>query len=330
MASYGVKVTGVGSYAPEKVLTNKDIEKMVDTSDEWITARTGIKERHIAAPHQAASDLAFEAAKGALEMAGIEGKDLDFIVVATVLPDMPFPSTACFLQEKLGAKNAAGVDVEAGCSGFLYAFHLANALVASGAHKKVLIVAAEILSRILDWTDRSTCVLLGDGAGAVVMERAEEGDPQVLSSHVGSDGSQWDLLYMPGGGSRNPTSAQTIEDRLHFFKMNGAATFRQAVGIMEGASLRAMEEAGITMDQVDLFIPHQANYRIITALADHMNFPLEKIAVTVHKYGNTSAATVPMALDEYVRSGRIKRGDTVLIAAFGAGLTWGSAVLKWA
>jgi len=327
--SYSAKITGVGSYAPEKILTNFDLEKMMDTSDEWISTRTGIRERHIAAPEEATSDMAYHASVDALAMARLRGEDVDGILVGTVTPDMPFPSAACFLQERLGAERAAALDISAGCTGFLYALHLGASLIASGAHERLLLVGAETTSRMLDWSDRSTAVLLGDGAGAVVMERARDGDPTVYSTHIGADGRLWELLHMPAGGSRHPASADTVREHLHSFKMRGNSTFKQAVEIMEGASERALEKAGLTLDDIDVVIPHQANLRIIKALANRMEIPEEKVAVIVDRYGNTSSATCPMALADLAREGRVKRGDKILMVSFGAGLTWGAAVFGW-
>lgn len=327
--AHPAKITGVGAYAPKKILTNFDLEKMMDTSDEWITTRTGIRERHIAAPEEATSDMAYHAAADALAMAGYEGSDIDGIVVGTVTPDMPFPSAACFLQEKLGAKNAGAFDIGAGCTGFLYTVHIGQSLIASGAHRRLLLVGAETTSRMLDWSDRSTAVLLGDGAGAVVMERAEAGEPSVLATHIGADGGLWELLHMPGGGSRHPATEASVRDRLHYFKMRGNSTFKQAVEIMEGAAVRALEKAGLDLADIDLVIPHQANLRIIRALGTRMGIPEEKVAVTVDRYGNTSSATCPMALRDLVGEGRVHRGDKILMVSFGAGLTWGAAVFEW-
>ncbi|MHB1843103.1 MAG: beta-ketoacyl-ACP synthase III [Sulfobacillus sp.] len=324
-----VRVLGIGAYVPERILTNHDLEKMVDTTNEWIVSRTGIKERHVAADGEATSDLAYRAACQVMERTGVSADQIDFIVVATVTADMQFPSVACLLQDRLGAHRAGAVDVAAGCTGFLYAFHLARSLVASGVQKRVLVVAAECLSRMLDWTDRSTCVLLGDGAGAVILEAAADGVEGVLSSHLGSDGGLWDLLYFPGGGSRNPTSHQTVDQGLHFFKMNGQATFKQACGVMERACQQALDEAGVSLDQIDLVVPHQANLRILNQLSERMGIPPGKMAVTIDRYGNTSAASVPMALNDYYQEGHLKPGDLVLIVSFGAGLTWGAAVFRW-
>ncbi len=324
-----VRVRGIGAYAPKRVLTNHDLEQMVDTSDEWIQSRTGIKERRMAAPEEATSDLAYAAARQVMERTGVTAMDLDFIVVATVTGDMQFPSVACLLQDRLGAKQAGAVDVAAGCTGFLYAFHLARTLVASGVHKRVLVVAAEVLTRMLDWTDRTTCVLLGDGAGAVILEAAAEGEEGVLSSHLGSDGSLWDLLYFPAGGSRTPTTPETVDQRLHFFKMNGQATFKQACGVMERACQQALEDAGLSLAEIDLVVPHQANLRILNQLSERMGISAEKMVVTIDRYGNTSAASVPMALNDAYEQGRLKPGQLVLMVSFGAGLTWGAAVFRW-
>lgn len=324
-----VKVTGVGSYAPAKVLTNTDLEKMMDTSDEWITTRTGIRERHITAADEATSDMALAAARQALAMGGVRAEDVGYIVVGTVTPDMPFPSAACLVQDHLGAKNAGAMDVGAGCTGFLYAFQTGVALVASGMHDKVLVIGADTLSRILDWTDRSTAVLLGDGAGAVVLERARKDEPHVMSTYTGSDGSLWELLHMPAGGSRLRASAETVEKGLHSFKMRGNSTFRQAVEIMGEACQKALDDAGLSLSDIDFVIPHQANLRIINALASRLDIPDDKLVITVDRYGNTSAAACPMALSDVVKEGRVKRGDTILMVSFGAGLTWGATVFGW-
>jgi 3-oxoacyl-[acyl-carrier-protein] synthase-3 len=322
------RIISTGSYLPEKVLTNYDLEKMVDTSDEWIIERTGIKERRIADDSQAASDLAYEASKIALERAGLKADDIDLIIVATVTGDMPFPSTACILQDKLGAVNAVGFDINATCSGFLYSLYIADSLIKSRMHKRVLIVGAEVLSRITDWEDRNTCVIFGDGAGAVIIEPTEE-DRGILSLHINSDGRMWELLHMPGGGSKNPASIDTIKKKLHYIKMKGNETFKVAVRTLEDLAIKTLDENKLDSSMLSLLIPHQANLRIIQATADRIGIPMDKVVVNLDRYGNTSAASIPIALDEAVRTGRIKDGDYILLEAFGGGFTWASALIRW-
>lgn len=322
------RLSGTGSYVPERVLTNHDLEKMVDTSDEWITGRTGIRERHISRPDQSVSDLAFEASKKALVAADTDPKELELIIVATATPDMTFPSTGCFLQEKLGAKNAAAFDLSAACSGFLYSLSVANSFIQSGTYRKILVVGAEMLSKITDWNDRTTCVLFGDGAGAVVVEPSGDGHG-ILSVNMRSDGAFSELLMLQGGGSRYPASHETVDQGLHFIKMKGNETFKVAVKSMEAIAIETLERHGVQKSQLSLLIPHQANMRIIQAIANRLDLPADKVYVNLEKYGNTSAASIPIALDEAVREGRIKRGDYVMLVAFGGGLTWASALIKW-
>jgi len=322
------RIIATGSYLPERKLLNDDLKKMVDTSDEWIRERTGISERRIADKGQAASDLAYEASKIALERAGLGPEDIDVIVVATVTGDMPFPATACFLQDKLGARNAVGFDVNAACSGFLYALYVADAFLKSGMHKRALVVGTEVLSKFTDWDDRTTCVLFGDGAGAVVVEQTDE-DRGILSMHINSDGRMWDLIHVPGGGSRNPASTETIARKLHYIKMKGNETFKVAVRTLEELAVKTLEENNMGSSQLSLLVPHQANLRIIQATADRLKIPLEKVIINLDKYGNTSAASIPIALDEAVVSGRVKDGDYLLLEAFGGGLTWASALIQW-
>jgi len=324
----GAGIVGTGSYAPEKVLTNSDLEKMVDTSDEWIVTRSGIRERRIVADDQAASDLAFEAAKRALDSAGITPEKIDLIICATITGDMPFPSTSCLLQDMLGAKNAAAFDLQAGCSGWVYSLSTGAQFVRNGTYDHILVVGVDILSRFTDWTDRSTCVLFGDAAGAVVLGPTAPGTG-VLSAHLGADGSGRELLKMDGGGSRLPPSEETVRKGQHLIRMEGREVFKFAVRIMGEASIKALEMCGLTPEDVDLFVPHQANIRIIEAAAARLNLPPEKVFLNVEKYGNTSAASIPVALDEAYRSGRIKDGAVVVCVGFGAGLTWAAAVLKW-
>jgi 3-oxoacyl-[acyl-carrier-protein] synthase-3 len=301
---------------------------MVDTSDEWILERTGIRERRIADESQAASDLAYEASKQAIERAGLKADDIDMIIVATVTGDMPFPSTACFLQNRLGATNAVGFDINAACSGFLYALYIADSFVRTGAHRRILVVGTEVLSKVTDWEDRTTCVIFGDGAGAVIVEATDK-DRGILSMHINSDGRMWELIHLPGGGSRNPASVNTIEKRLHYIKMKGNETFKVAVRTLEDLVVKTLEENNLDPSQLSLLIPHQANLRIIQATADRLKMPMEKVIVNLDRYGNTSAASIPIALDEALVSGKIKDGDYVLLEAFGGGLTWASALIKW-
>jgi 3-oxoacyl-[acyl-carrier-protein] synthase-3 len=322
------KIISTGSFLPEKVLTNKDLEHMVDTSDEWITERTGIKERRIAHENESASDLACEASKEALKAAGMKPDDLDLIIVATMSADMPFPSTACILQKKIGAHNAVGFDINAACSGFLYGLHVADGFIKAGLHKRILLVGAEVLSKFTDWKDRNTCVLFGDGAGAVVVE-AREGGNGIMSTHINSDGNMWELLYIPGGGSKYPTSPETIKNGLHYIKMKGNEVFKHAVRTLGELVVKTLEENHLSSSQLSLLIPHQANTRIIQATADRIGIPMDKVIMNLSRVGNTSAASIPIALDEAVKSGKVKDGDYILLEAFGGGFTWASALIKW-
>jgi len=322
------RIISVGSYLPERILSNFDLEKMVDTSDEWITERTGIKERRIADESQAASDLAFEASKIALERAGLNAGEIDMIIVATITGDMPFPSTACFLQNRLGASRAVGFDINATCSGFLYALYIADVFIRSGMHRKILVVGAEVLSKVTDWKDRTTCVIFGDGAGAAIVESTSE-DRGILSMSINSDGSLWELINIPGGGSRNPASTDTLKKGLHSIRMKGNETFKVAVRTLEDVALKTLADNNLDPSQLSLLVPHQANLRIIQATAERLNLPMEKVFVNLERYGNTSAASIPIALDEALTSGRIKDGDYILLEAFGGGLTWASALIKW-
>ncbi len=322
-----VRFLGTGSLAPEKILTNLDLEKLVDTSDEWIQTRTGIRERRIVEPDIATSDIAYEASLKALESAGVDAGDLDGIIVGTVTPDYLFPSTACILQSRLGAKKAFAFDLLAGCSGFLYALQAGKGIIGCGDAKKLLIIGAETLSKITDFEDRSTCILFGDGAGAAVISASDT--PGILSICLGANGSEWELLYMPGGGSRMPPSEESIKNKCHFLKMKGKEVFKEAVKALESSSLEAIKMADITPEEIDLFIPHQANLRILEAVRKRIGLPEEKVFCNLDRYGNTSSASVPLALDEAVRGGRVKKGDTILISVFGAGFTWGAAVIRW-
>ena len=323
-----VEIVGTGSSAPEKVLTNFDLEKMVDTSDEWIRTRTGIRERRVADKETATSDMAAQAARRALEDAGMGAEELEMIIVGTVTPDMNFPSTACLVQDKIGAKRAAVLDISAGCSGFIYGLSLARGLIDIGEYSTVLVIGAETLTKILDWEDRNTCVLFGDGAGAAILHTGDKGRG-ILATYLGGDGSLGTLLALPAGGSRLPASHQTVEERLHYIKMAGNEVFKSAVRAMGNSAIVALEKAGLSNQDVDLLIPHQANLRIIQATAKRIDLPMEKVYVNLDRYGNTSAASIPIALDEARRSGLIKKGDISLLVAFGAGFTWGSVVIKW-
>lgn len=323
-----VTITGLGSCMPDRVLTNFDLEKMVDTSDEWIRTRTGIRERRIADENTATSDLAYEAAKKALAEAQLDPADLDLIIVATVTPDMLFPSTACLLQDRLGARKAAAFDLEAACSGFIYGLATGAQFIESGMYDNVLVIGAETLSKIVDWTDRSTCILLGDGAGAAVLQPSED-DRGLMAFHLGADGGGGDLLKMPAGGSRMPATVETVQDRLHYVKMSGREVFKFAVKVMGEAAQTVLEKCQLSFDDVDYYVPHQANYRIIEASARRFGIPMERVLVTIDRYGNTSSASIPVALDEAVSEGKIKPGDLVLLVAFGGGLTWGAAAMTW-
>ncbi|WP_143804172.1 beta-ketoacyl-ACP synthase III [Paenibacillus sp. FSL R7-0337] len=323
-----VGIIGTGKYVPEKVLTNSDLEKIVETNDEWIVSRTGIRERHIAAPEQATSDLAYEAALKALESAGMKAEELDLIIVATVTPDSAFPSTACILQDKLGAKNAAAFDLSAACSGFVYSLATATGFIQNGMYNNALVIGADTLSRITDYTDRNTCVLFGDGAGAVIVGEVPEGRG-FQSFDLGAEGSGGSLLNLEAGGSRLPASQQTVEDKKHFIYMNGREVFKFAVRVMGSATERVLTKAGLSKENIDLFVPHQANIRIIQSAMQRLDLPPEKVVVNVDKYANTSAASIPLALVEAAEEGRMKAGDAVLMVGFGGGLTWGASVLIW-
>ena len=320
------RILGTGRFVPEKVLTNKDLEKMVDTTDEWITTRTGMKRRHIVAAGEATSDLAARALQDAAGDAGIELKELDAVIVATATPDMAFPSAACIVQQKLDLGGLPVFDISAACSGFIYASVLANSLIASGMFEKIGVVGAETLSRITDYEDRSTCVLFGDGAGAAIFGPSD-GTTGVMAAYLGADGSLSHLLNQPAGGSRLPASHETVEKKLHYLQMEGAEVFKSAVRAMESSAVKALELADITADEVDLLISHQANVRIIKATASRVKIPPERVFINVHEYGNTSAASIPIAFDEALENGRISEGSTVLMVAFGAGFTWGSLVV---
>ncbi|MEE8326908.1 MAG: beta-ketoacyl-ACP synthase III [candidate division NC10 bacterium] len=321
-------IAGTGSYLPEKIITNADLEKMVDTTDEWIVSRTGIRERRMAAPEEATSDLATNAAREALEMAEVDPADLDLIVVATLTPDHYFPSTAGFVQRNLGAVKAAAFDIEAACTGFIYALTIGDLFIRTGTYKRVLIIGAEVLTRFLDWEDRNTSVLFGDGAGAAVLVPGE-GDRGIVSTHLHSDGRMAELLYTPAGVSRMPITKEAIDQKLNTVKMQGNEVFKIAVTKLSEVVDEVLKANDLNEKDIDFLVPHQANFRIIRATARKLKLPMEKVIVTVDRHGNTSAASVPMALDVAVRSGKIVPGNRVLLEAFGGGFTWGAALVRW-
>jgi 3-oxoacyl-[acyl-carrier-protein] synthase III len=323
-----VRIASTGFYAPEKILTNADLEKMVDTTEEWIVTRTGMKERHIVAPEQATSDMVLIAARRALEKARLEPKDIDVIIVATVTPDTIFPATACWVQQGLGADHVAAFDISAACSGFLYGMITAEALIANGVARRVLLAGAETLTRFTNWEDRNTCVLFGDAAGAAVLEASPD-DSGILSRYWKADGALGTMLSLPAGGSRLPASAETVEKKLHTLHMRGNEVFKHAVRRMSEASLEVMSQAGLGKDDIDWLIPHQANIRIIEATGERLGVPKEKVYVNIHKYGNVSAATIPIALSELEGEGKLKKGDVVVMTAFGSGLTWAAVAYRW-
>lgn len=320
-------IIGLGKYLPKKRLTNRDIEKMVDTSDEWIVSRTGIKERRLAAKDEATSDMAIKAAKDALKDAGIKAEKIDLIIAATISPDMPFPSVSSIVQNAIGANHCACFDLSAACAGFVYGLVNAQQFILSGTYKNVLVIGAEKISYAVDWQDRSTCVLFGDGAGAAVVSSVKKGG--ILSTHLGCDGAGGPLLMIPAGGTRLPASHETIDNKLHYIKMQGNELFKVAVNSMADAARIALKKAGLALNDVDCFIPHQANSRIIGAVAKKLGLSEEKIYLNIDKYGNMSSASVIVAFCEAVRSGRVKKGDIVLLDVFGAGLVWGACVIKW-
>jgi 3-oxoacyl-[acyl-carrier-protein] synthase-3 len=319
---------GIGSDAPEELLTNADLEKMVDTTDQWIVERTGIRTRHIANEHTTTSTLASRASLKALEDAGVAPAEVDLIVVGTATPDMLFPSTACLVQRNIGAPNAAAFDLAAACTGFIYGINVAAGMIRNGTHDTALVIGAETLTKIVDFEDRATCVLFGDGAGAAVVRRVENGSG-IEATRIMSDGTLGDMLKLPGGGSLHPTTHATVDERLHFIKMSGNNVFKSAVKSMSEIVEKGLEDAGITAEDVDLFVPHQANARIIEATAKKLRFPMEKVFVNVDRYGNTSAASIPIAIDEARRTGHLKKGDLVAAVAFGAGFTWGSLIFRY-
>jgi 3-oxoacyl-[acyl-carrier-protein] synthase-3 len=324
-----VKIAGLSTYVPPKLLTNQDLEKLVETSNEWILQRTGIKQRHIVEPGVATSDLAKEAAIGAMKQAGVTPEQIGFIVVGTTTPDTIFPSTACLLQNKIGATHAWGFDLGAACSGFTYALTTAMQMVATGAHDHALAVGADVMSSIIDYTDRTTCVLFGDGAGAVVVSPAADDEPAIIGFAHEIDGSGGPALYMPAGGSRMPASHETVDKRLHYVKQDGQAVFKFAVRKTEEIARRVLSQNGIDASEIDLFVSHQANRRIITAAAERLGLPESKVIINLEMYGNTTAGTIPLALADAVAEGKLKKGDLVLLASVGAGFTVGSVLLRW-
>jgi 3-oxoacyl-[acyl-carrier-protein] synthase-3 len=313
---------------PDRILTNADLEKMVDTTDEWITTRTGIKERRIAPDYLCTSDMAVEAARRAMEQANVREDEIDLIICATITPDMPFPATACIVQHKLGAKRAAAFDMEAACSGFLFGLEIGQLFITSGTYNTVLVIGAEKLSTIIDWQDRQTCVLFGDGAGAAILRSRGE-EHGILTTCMGADGSQADILLMPAGGAKYPASKESVSAGMHHLKMAGKEVFKNAVVAMQTAAEEALRKCNLTIQDIQCVIPHQANRRIIEAIADRLGAPMEKVYINLHRYGNVSAASVAIALDEAAREGRFQRGDLILLVVFGSGLTWASCVIQW-
>jgi 3-oxoacyl-[acyl-carrier-protein] synthase-3 len=323
----GVSITGLGARVPERVMTNDELSTMMETSDEWIVERTGIRERRIAEPGEALSDLALPAAREALESAGLDASDLDLVIVATVTPDMAFPATAAIIADQLGAKDAAAYDLSAGCTGFMYAVAQAYGMVAAGLAHRALVIGGDVLSRILDWSDRGTAVLFGDGAGAVVLQRVPEGG--FLGFELGADGSGGQQLYLPAGGSRSPATEETVADRLHFVQMNGREVFKFATRVLVTSAEAVLAECGRTIEDVDVYVPHQANVRIIDYATQKLGIPEEKVVIDVDRYGNTSSGSIPLALADAKREGRLQPGRLVLMTGMGAGLTWGSGLIEW-
>lgn len=328
MKNYSVGITGVGKYIPEDVLTNQELSKMVDTSDEWIMERTGIRERRIAKADVATSDLGTEAARAALKDANVKPEEIDLIIVATATPDHAFPSTACIIQKNLGLINAAAFDLSAACSGFVYGLATGSSFISSGAYKKILVIGAEVFSKIINWKDRNTCILFGDGAGACVLERCEDGYG-ILSFDLGADGNGGDCLIVPAGGSRIPTTSETVDKDLQYVQMDGKEVFKFGARIMEKATRNALEKANLTTEDLDFLVPHQANIRIIESAAKKLKINSEKLCINLDKYGNMSSASIPVTLEEVVKENRIKKGDIVVLVGFGAGLTWGSMAIRW-
>jgi 3-oxoacyl-[acyl-carrier-protein] synthase-3 len=323
-----VKISATGFYAPEKILTNADLEKMVETSDEWIFTRTGIKERHVASENQATSDLCIEAARRALRHGHFDIKDIDLIIVATSTPDTIFPSTACWVQHGLGADHVTAFDISAGCTGFLYGLILGESLILNGTSRRILLVGGELLTKVTNWKDRNTCVLFGDAAGAAVLEESKD-DSGILSHYWGADGSLASLLYLPAGGTRMPASLQTVAGDLHTVQMKGNEVFKNAVKRMGEAAIEALKRAGLKREDIDWFIPHQANTRIIDATGERLNVPAEKVYVNIQRYGNVSVASIPISLHELHEGKKLKKGNIIVMDAFGAGFTWAAVVYRW-
>ncbi len=322
-----VGFAGLGKYLPEKILTNQDLEKTVETSDEWITSRTGIRERRIVSDGMVTSDLGARASQMALERAKIDPKDIELLIVATITPDMPFPATSCIVQDKIGARRAACFDVSAACSGFVHGVTVAKQFVTTGVYRNALVIGAETLSTIVNWKDRSTCVLFGDGAGAAVLTPVKEGG--ILTTHLGSAGEHGELLMVPGGGARFPASQKTLMEDLHYMRMNGGEVFKLAVRLMAESVEKVLQDCHLTTDQIACLIPHQANVRIIQAVSERLHFPMEKVYLNLDRYGNMSSASTVTALCEAVEEGRVKKGDLVVLVAFGGGVVWGSCVVQW-
>ncbi len=324
-----VNITGTGRYVPEKVITNAYLEKIVDTNDEWIQQRTGIVERRMAAPDQATSDLCYEASKIAIEDAGLKPTDIDQIIVATVTPDTVFPATACRVQDKLGCRQVPAFDLAAACSGYIYGLAVARTTIAAGVADHILVIGAETLTRITDYTDRGTCILFGDGAGATVLSAVPNSEPGIIDTHLASDGSGGDLMILPAGGSLHPASHETVDQKMHFTRLQGRAVYKNAISKIVMLVNESLARCHLTLDDIKLIIPHQMNARIIESAAKHLSIPIEKIFVNLDQYGNTSAATVPMAIDQARREGKIQKGDLVCLVAFGGGMTWASALIRW-
>jgi 3-oxoacyl-[acyl-carrier-protein] synthase-3 len=324
---YRVSITGIGANVPDRVMTNEELSKLVDTTDEWIVVRTGIRERRIAREDEALSDMALPAARAALAQAGVDPADIDLLIVATVTPDMAFPATAAILADELGARDAAAYDLSAGCTGFMYGIAQAYGMLAGGVCRRALVVGGDVLSKIVDWSDRATCIVFGDGAGAVVMERVEQGG--FLGFELGADGSGGMQLYLPAGGSRAATSAETVASHGHFVHMNGREVFKFATRVLVSSAEKLLYALGLTVDDIDLYVPHQANIRIIKHAVERLGIPEEKVVVNVDRYGNTSSGSIPLALADAVRDRRVNKGDIVLMTGMGAGLTWGSGVMEW-
>jgi 3-oxoacyl-[acyl-carrier-protein] synthase III len=322
-----ISITGLGCYVPERVITNDDLSKMVDTSDEWILERTGIRERRVAAPEEALSDMCLPAAKDALEQAGVSAGDIDLVIVATVTPDMFFPSTGAIIADELGAKEAAAYDLSAGCTGFMYALAQAHGMISAGLSNRALVIGGDVLSKVVNWRDRATCVLFGDGAGAVVLEPTE--DEGFFGFELGADGSGGVHLYMPAGGSRLPASAETVASDQHLVSMNGREVYKFATRVLVSSAEKLLEECDVSMDDVDVYVPHQANVRIIDHAAKKLGVSTERVVVNVDRYGNTSSGSIPLALADAAADGRLQEGKLVLMTGMGAGLTWGSALMRW-